>query len=603
MSKRTLSSFVSLIALLGPALCRAQEYTITTAAGGVNPHYFAGPGDGGQATAAGLGNPAYDVAVDGKGNLYIVAGSLVRKVTTSGIISTVAGGGGSVGDYVLATQADLTPTAIAVDSAGDLFIADSSFGISRVREVDTKGIISTVAGGAPCCVLGDGGPAITAYVGIPWGLAVDSSGNLYIAQADNSGNNLIREVSTDGTISTVAGGGTNPGDWEAATSAKLARPAGVAVDNAGNLYIAEAGANRVRKVSKSGTISTLATIPDPWHIAMDASGYLYVTQYSGATVRVVTVTSGLGAVAGTGAHGFSGDGGPAIAATLDLPAGIAVDGKGDIYVADATAGTARVRLLTPGPAPTAPPVISPGGIISAYAFGAFPSVAPGSWIEIYGTNLAADARPWTGADFNGLNAATLLDKTTVTVGGQLAFPDYVSAGQVNVQVPSNAGTGPQPVVVTTAAGASAPLTITVNAEEPGLLAPPSFKIGATQYVVAFFPDFATYVAPPGAIPGVTSRRAKPGDVIAMWGIGFGAVTPNVPAGQIVQQSNTLASAFHISIGSSEATVQYDAIATGSIGLYQFNVVVPNVGSSDAVPVTFTLGGVAGTQTLYIAVQN
>jgi len=602
MNRNILGPLMAAAALLAPALCRAQEYTITTAAGGANPYYFAGTGDGGQATSAGLANPCYDVAVDGAGNLYIVAGSLVRKVTTGGIISTVAGGGSSVGDYVLATEADLTPTAIAVDAAGDLFIADSSFGASRVRRVDTKGIISTVAGGSPCCALGDGGPAITAYVGIPWGLAVDSLGDLYIAQADDSGNNLVRLVTTDGTISTVAGSGSNAGDG-AATNAKLSRLAGVAVDKSGNLYIAETGANRIRKVTRNGSIGTVATLAAPWHVAVDASGNLYVTQSSGAAVREITAGGALGSVAGTGTHGSSGDNGPALSATLDRPAGIAVASAGAIYVADSTTGIARVRLLTPGAAPTAPPVISSGGIIGAYAFGAFPSIAPGSWIEIYGTNLAADARGWTGADFNGLNAATLLDKTAVTVGGQLAFPDYVSAGQVNVQVPSNAGTGPQPVVVTTAAGASAPLTITVDAEEPGLLAPPSFEIGGKQYVVALFPDGATFVLPPGAISGVTSRRARPGDVITMYGIGFGAVTPNIPAGQIVQQANTLAAPFRILFGSSEATVNYDGLAPSAIGLYQFNVVAPNVSSNDTVPVTFTLGGVAGTQTLYIAVGN
>src|ERR1035441_8968690 len=387
MTKQTLA--LGLATFLAPALCQAQGYSITTVAGGGNPHYLAGTGDGGQATVAGLGNPCYDVALDGAGNLYIVAGSLIRKVTPAGIISTVAGGGSSVGDYVPATQADLSPTAIAVDTAGNLFIADSVFGTSRIRKVDSTGSITTVAGGTQCCALGNGGSALNAYIAIPWGLTVDSSGNLYIAQVDDSNNNLIRKVSTSGTISTVAGGGTSTGDGGPATSASLARPLGVAVDASGNLYITEANGNRVREVSKSGTITTVAQITNPWHVAVDAAGNLYVTQSSGAAVRSITPAGTARPIAGTGTHGFSGDGGPATNAMLDRPAGIALGSKGTIYVADATTDIARVRLLTPPVPLTTPPSIQ--SAVSAGAFGAFTSVAPGSWIEIYGTNLAADS--------------------------------------------------------------------------------------------------------------------------------------------------------------------------------------------------------------------
>jgi uncharacterized protein (TIGR03437 family) len=249
------------------------------------------------------------------------------------------------------------------------------------------------------------------------------------------------------------------------------------------------------------------------------------------------------------------------------------------------------------------PSITSGGVISAGSFGAFASAAAGSWIEIYGSNLALDTRLWTSADFNGIYAPMSLDQTTVTVGGQSAFLYYISPTQVNAQVPSNIGTGPQPVVVSTPNGASDPVTVAVNLEEPGLLSPPSFNIGGTQYVVALFPDGATYVLPPDAIPGVTSRRAQPGDIITLYGIGFGSVTPDIPAGQIVQQLNTLVAPFHILFGQIEATTKYDGLAPSAVGLYQFNLVVPNVTASDSVPVTFTLAGIAGTQTLYIAVQN
>src|ERR1019366_8835043 len=136
-----------------------------------------------------------------------------------------------------------------------------------------------------------------------------------------------------------------------------------------------------------------------------------------------------------------------------------------------------------------------------------------------------------------------------------------------------------------------------NAAQPGFLAPSSFSIGGKQYVVALFSDGATFVLPPGAIAGVPSRRAKAGDSITLYGVGFGSVTPNIPAGQVVQQTNTLVAQLHVLFGQTEATVGYDGLAPNVVGLYQFNVVVPNVAASDTVPLTFTLAGVAGTQTL------
>src|SRR5207253_8484662 len=129
---------------------------------------------------------------------------------------------------------------------------------------------------------------------------------------------------------------------------------------------------------------------------------------------------------------------------------------------------------------------------------------PGSWIEIYGSNLAASTREWASSDFVGTNAPTALDRTSVTVGGQQAFVRYISPGQVNAQAPSTIATGPQQIVVSSAAGSSTAYDITVNLTQPGLLAPPSFNIGGKQYVVAQFSD-GTYVLPTNAIPGVSSR--------------------------------------------------------------------------------------------------
>lgn len=263
---------------------------------------------------------------------------------------------------------------------------------------------------------------------------------------------------------------------------------------------------------------------------------------------------------------------------------------GGIFVASATA-------------PTAPPSIRSGGVVSASAYGTPGAVAPGSWIEIFGSNFATQARVWASGDFQGNNAPTSLAGTSVTIGGRPAFVAFVSETQVNAQVPSTVAAGPQPVIVTNAAGSSSAATITVNQTQPGLLAPPAFSIGGRQFVTALFPDGVTYVLSPGAIASISSRRARPGDTIILYGIGFGAVTPPTPAGQIAQGSTSLALPLQISIGGTAASVAYAGLAPGFVGLYQFNVVVPNIGASDSAPLTFTLNGVAGSQTLAIPIQN
>ncbi len=243
------------------------------------------------------------------------------------------------------------------------------------------------------------------------------------------------------------------------------------------------------------------------------------------------------------------------------------------------------------------------GVVSASAFGEFSAISPGSWIEIYGTNLAVGTRTWGSSDFNGVNAPITLGGTSVTIGGMPAYVDYISPEQVNVLVPGGVSTGPQPLVLATAAGASSPFTVTVNATEPGLLAPSNFKIGGTQYVVAQFPD-GTYVAPPGAISGVISNIAQPGDTIVIYGIGFGSVDPSVPPGQLVSGANTLALPFTISFGGvAAASIAYDGLAPGYTGLYQFDVVVPAVPGGNAGPLTFTLNGAGGAQTLATAIGN
>lgn len=260
-------------------------------------------------------------------------------------------------------------------------------------------------------------------------------------------------------------------------------------------------------------------------------------------------------------------------------------------------------VVAPPPPPPPPPAPSLSTVLSASAFGGFASAAPGSWVEIYGSNLASVTRGWTSADFTGDNAPISLSGVSVSVGGQAAFVDYISPTQVNAQLPSTITAASNvPLTVTNSNGTSMALNLVINATEPGLLAPASFKIGTNQYVVAVLPD-GSYALPAGAIPGVNSRPAMPGETMVLYGVGFGAVTPNVPAGEIATQANQLAATLEIDIGQTAAQLAYAGLAPNLVGLYQFNVVVPDVPANNLAPVTLQLGGVPGTQTLFTAVQQ
>jgi len=267
---------------------------------------------------------------------------------------------------------------------------------------------------------------------------------------------------------------------------------------------------------------------------------------------------------------------------------------------DALADSLSLTLIPPSSGPT--PAILSGGVVSASAFGGFKHAAPSSWIEIYGSALATDTRGWAGADFNGTNAPTALNGTGVTIGGQKAFVSYISPAQVNVQVPSNIASGTQNLVVNTPNGDTAPYPLTIAATDPGVLAPGSFIINGRQYVAALHAD-GTFVLPPGAIPGLATRQAQPGETILIYGIGCGPVTPNVPAGQIVTATDQLNLPVQFLFNGAAGTLQYGGLAPNFVGLYQFNVVVPNVSDNDALPFSFTLGGAPGSQTLYTAVKR
>jgi uncharacterized protein (TIGR03437 family) len=550
-------------------------------------------------------------------------------------IHLIAGGNGlaPLGDGGPAVSAFIGQAGnITVDPTGNLYIWDATD--SRVRKVNTAGIISSVTAtiGQLKEIEGTGG------------LATDSAGNLYIGDRQSY---VVRKVDTSGVMTTIAGNGTagfsgNNNNGSQATSVPICSPSGVVADRAGNVYFGSSICGTVRKINPSGVLSTFAGngspgfSQTPWALAMDNSGNMYACDDGvGTRVYKVTPSGAITVIAGNGTSGFSGDGGPAISAQLFEAHGVAVDAAGNVYIADTSNHRVRrvdtngiITTVAGGPntAPkevdggspigvgvgaldvavdssgnlyiyggntvykvtgltgaTPPPVpaISANGVVNGASFQ--PGVTANSWITIQGTNLAAQTDDWSNAIVNGA-LPTTLDGVSVSMGGQAAYVYYISPGQLNVLAP-DVPAGPVTVTVTAPGGTSASFTVTADAYGPAFFPWPGNQVVATRT------DYS-YAVKAGTFAGATTIPAKPGDVLILWATGFGPTTPAPPPGVAVPSTTGYPTATlpTVTIDSIPATVYGAALAPGSAGLYQIAIQVPPSLSDGDWTIQASIGG-------------
>jgi uncharacterized protein (TIGR03437 family) len=575
--------------------------TISTVAGNGNYSYS---GDSGQAASAQLNTPQA-VAVDSSGNLYIAdtANNVVRKVTTAGVISTIAGNGtaGFGGDGAAATSAQLhSPQGIAVDSGGNIYVSDTQN--ARVRKI-SGGIINTVAGSGTAGFGGDGGAATSAQLNIPAGLALDGAGNLYIA--DFSNNRVRKVASSSGTITTLAGNGFEgySGDGGAAAGAQLTTPVGVATDSSGNVYIADTGNNAVRTVNSSGIISTvagnglagyagdggeavLAMVGSPTGVAVDASGNLYISDGS-LRVRKVYSSGFINTIAGDGARGYTGDGGVALFAAMNGPAGIALAQNGNLYLADS--GNSAVRELILGGFQ-----IKIGAVANAASNLAGP-VSGGEIVALYGTGMGPASLVQYTPGTSG-QVPTSLAGTTVYFGNYAAPLLYTSASQVGAIMPYEVSGSQVQVFVKyngdlsatfpVSLATAAPAIFTANSSGQGQAAAINIQNGAYTYNNAAHPLNA-------------------GDYVELYLTGTGQTNPPSVDGQLTPNANELVPGpVTVTIGGKTLTAAFAGGAPGIVaGLTQVNVQIPSGLTAGAVPVSVQVGGVSTQPGVTIAVSG
>ncbi len=506
-------------------------------------------GDGSAATSAQLNNPR-DVAVDEAGNVYIADAGRIRRVTPAGIISTVAGSGAAITVAVTTAETNalttpIAPVSLTLDPAGRLTFVE--LGNSEyIRQLDlTSGRIRSIAGSGVRGNTGDGGLALAGRIYAPRFIRSDASGNLFFLDAGDPVLRVLRPF-TLSRIEVASGA-----DQSAPVSTKLANPITVRV---------AASDGPVAGLTVNFTAPAGVTIT-PAAAVTDSLGLARAEVTLGSTAGPVVITA-------------------------------AVDGLPSVSIR----ATATVAVVVN---PNRPALSTTGGVATAGAFGGEALISPGTWIELYGTNLATTTRSWGGDDFRGAQAPTELDGVKVTIGGRAAYVAFISPTQINAQVPDGVPAGPVTVTVTNSNGTSEAATVTAAAASPALLAPPVFNIGGVQYVVALHQDGA-FVGREGAIPGANFRPAKAGDIITLYGVGFGPTSPAVAAGQVTGAPSALPGV-RARLGDADASVLFGGLAPGAVGLYQFNLTVPE-GVSGDVPLVLSTSATTSKQNLRLTVQ-
>ncbi len=516
-------------------------------------------------------------------------------------------------------------------------------------------MISAFAGTGTKGSIGDGGLATAAQLNLYFdsALAVDAMGNVYIADGDNY---KIRMVTPQGIISTVVGNGTlaSP-DGVQATAAGFSTAGSMVFDAAGNLYIASRNYSEIYRLSggvihrllgtSTGSLAdgtpALSTSFFTESLKIDQNGDIYAVDSFNNTVRKLILNSpnalllsdgnnqtgqtgqGLAKALKVQVNGRAGTGVPGVVVNFAVTSGSAAlsaastqtdatgvagvgltlgSAAGNVVVTATVAGVSlpAVQFTETATVPCTVPQPNISSINSATDFGAYKTFAPGSWVEIHGSNLSQSTRQWANSDFSGSSAPVSLDGVSVAIDGKPAFVGYISPAQINVQAPADTLTGAVQVTVTTSACASAAFTSQEAAFEPGLLAPASFNIGGKQYMVAQFQDL-TYVGNVNLISGAPFRPAAPGDTLTAYGIGFGGVTPPVSPGTIAAGTTNIPG-LTIAFGTTQAQVLYAGLAPGAVGEYQFVFVTPNVPDGDY-PITVQAGSTQVPQTLYLTVHH
>jgi len=365
MKKTT--TLLALLAITFSSVVNGQTITTCAGNGTIASDPAICPPDGGQATATTLNTP-YFVQADYLGNCYTYAFGPywdcyhIKKISPSGVITDAVGNGGNgihSGDGGPATAAGISNySGFCLDNSGNIYIVEqgstpSGFSVSWIRKVNAAGIISTIAGGDTTGNVGDGGPAMTAWFDGS-DIAVDAAGNILLT--DNEGNR-IRKINTSGIISTIAGTGTDgdSGDGGQATNAQLTFPNLITLDASGNIYFTDHGNAAspytvIRKITPAGIISTMTDtsiihLSGSSGLACDNSGNVYFCNQQNEVQRLSSSGS-VTTVAGNAATiGYNGDGEPATAAALNNPAGLSIDGAGNLYIADQ--GNYRIRKVSP----------------------------------------------------------------------------------------------------------------------------------------------------------------------------------------------------------------------------------------------------------------